>query len=120
MGCFLRLVWVLFVAFTTLHLLANYRAVRVVTMETLNQARLHLVMMSYLSKSEVPLVNAINLREPILTRRFLYVSVVLITLTLTHARTHHTHTHTHTHQPQGGVCTMHWEYLSVTSSRGNG
>lgn len=61
-----ELVWTLFVLFTILHLLANYRAVRVVTMETLNQARLHLVMATYLGTGSVPPVSKVNAREPIL------------------------------------------------------
>lgn len=62
-----RLVWTLFVVFTLFHLLANYCAVRVVTMETLNQTRLHLLMITYLRTATVPSVEEVNAREPILT-----------------------------------------------------
>ena len=64
-----RLVWTLFVVFTVLHLLANHRAVSVVSMETFNKARLHLVMKSYLSTTTIPIVNKVNAREPILSRK---------------------------------------------------
>lgn len=63
----LRLVWTLFVVFTLLHLLANYRAVSVVSMETLNKARLHLLISTYLGTGRVPSVKAVNVREPILS-----------------------------------------------------
>ena len=62
-----RLVWTLFVVFTIFHLLANYCAVRVVTMETLNQTRLHLLMTTYLNTATIPSVEEVNAREPILT-----------------------------------------------------
>ena len=52
--------------FTAFHLLANYRAVRVVTMETLNKTRLHLLITTYLSRGTVPSVRDVNRREPIL------------------------------------------------------
>lgn len=65
---FPRLVWTLFIFFTLCHLLANHRAVSVVSMETLNQGRLHLLMELYLSKGTVPTVDRINFREPILSR----------------------------------------------------
>ena len=61
----LRLVWSLFVVFTILHLLANYRAVSVVSMETLNKSRLHLVMSTYLRTGRIPEVAWVNAREPV-------------------------------------------------------
>lgn len=100
-GCLLRLVWVLFVAFTTFHLLANYRAVRVVTMETLNQARLHLVMTSYLREGKVPSVNVVNLREPILAstgRRLHYALGVSLSDVLPSVK-----------QQQRALCVLHYE-----------
>lgn len=55
--------------FTAFHLSANYRAVRVVTMETLNKARLHLLVTTYLIRGTVPSVREVNNREPILLRK---------------------------------------------------
>lgn len=71
-----RLVWTLFFLFTAFHLLANYEAVRVVTMETLNKARLHILMTSFLSMGTIPSVGVVNAREPILLRTCQYVSPV--------------------------------------------
>lgn len=67
------MVWTLFVLFTAFHLLANYRAVSVVAMETLNKARLHLLMTSYLSTGAVLSVSKVNAREPILLGKAVYV-----------------------------------------------
>ena len=61
-----RLVWLLFIVFTCLHLFANYRAASVVTMDTFNQNRLHLAMEGYLRHGEVLGPKAINSREPLL------------------------------------------------------
>ena len=71
--------------FTLLHLLANYRAVSVVCMETLNKNRshslyhltllersmlcvyrLHIVISDYLSTGRVPTPATVNAREPII------------------------------------------------------
>ena len=57
----------LFVCFTGLHLWANYKAVSVVCMETLNKARLHIVMKHYFSTGSVPSVFSTNQQEPLLT-----------------------------------------------------
>ncbi len=62
---FLRLVWLLFIVFTMLHLMANYRAVSVVSMETLNKNRLHLVVSTYMKTGKVPSVKWVNAREPV-------------------------------------------------------
>lgn len=60
-----RLTWIVFSLLTTLHLFANYRAVRAVCMESLNQARLHIIMQDYFSYGTVPDVVTVNLREPV-------------------------------------------------------
>ncbi|XP_025089925.1 RUS1 family protein C16orf58 homolog [Pomacea canaliculata] len=59
------LTWIVFSLLTTLHLFANYRAVRAVCMESLNQARLHIIMQDYFSYGTVPDVVTVNLREPV-------------------------------------------------------
>uniref|UniRef100_A0A0B7BU16 DUF647 domain-containing protein n=1 Tax=Arion vulgaris TaxID=1028688 RepID=A0A0B7BU16_9EUPU len=59
------IIWTLFVVFTGLHLFANYKAVTSVCMETLNQARLHLIVRHYLEKDEVLDVKTINHMEPV-------------------------------------------------------
>lgn len=60
-----RLTLGLFFLFTVLHLFANYKAVRSVVMETLNEARLSLVLQEYLrdGRSLSPL--EANQREPV-------------------------------------------------------
>ena len=55
----------LFVLLTALHLFANYKAVRSVCMESLNQARLHLIMEHYLLTGKAPGVGAVNALEPV-------------------------------------------------------
>jgi hypothetical protein len=62
----LMLVWFLFVFFTFLHLFANYQAVSVVSMETFNRSRLHLLMKFILSTGNIPTPSLINAQEPIL------------------------------------------------------
>ena len=57
---------VLFTLLTVLHLFANFRAVKAVRMESLNQARLHLIMNHYFSTGTVPGVAAVNASEPVL------------------------------------------------------
>ncbi|GFS10944.1 UPF0420 protein C16orf58-like protein [Elysia marginata] len=58
-------VWVLFVVFTSLHLYANYRAVRAVRMETLSQARLHYLAQHYFIHQKVLDVATVNRLEPV-------------------------------------------------------
>ena len=72
-----RLIWLLFIVFTALHLFANYRAVSVVCMETLNQARLHIAVHHYLSHGAIPSVAVVNSQEPIVlhTKKALPYSV---------------------------------------------
>ncbi|XP_031428380.1 RUS1 family protein C16orf58 homolog isoform X1 [Clupea harengus] len=59
------LTFVLFFLFTTLHLFANYKAVRSVVMETLNEARLSIVLHQYLSDGRVLSPREANQREPV-------------------------------------------------------
>ena len=67
-----RLIWILFVLFTSLHLFANYRAVSAVKMETFNQARLHLVISHYLGtrNREILPVKDANLQEPLIFSKY--------------------------------------------------
>ncbi len=58
------LVWLLFVLFTLLHIYANYRAVKSVSMETFNMSRFAIFIENYLSKNrEIPSVKNVNLQE---------------------------------------------------------
>ncbi|CAG5123515.1 unnamed protein product [Candidula unifasciata] len=52
--------------FTSLHLFANYKAVTSVRMETLNQARLHLILTHYLETDQLLDVKTVNYLEPVL------------------------------------------------------
>lgn len=54
-----------FFLLTLLHLFANYRAVKSVCMESLNQTRLHLIVQHYLTTGQVPGVAHVNVREPV-------------------------------------------------------
>lgn len=69
------LIWSLFLLFTLLHLFANYSAVTSVVMETLNQARLHILVHHYLQTGRVLSLQEVNYKEPVLwkTRRKLHV-----------------------------------------------
>lgn len=60
------LIWLLFLMFTMLHLFANYQAVSVVSMETFNKNRLHLLMKGLLSTGSVSSPKVINSLEPVL------------------------------------------------------
>uniref|UniRef100_A0A671Y9X7 RUS family member 1 n=1 Tax=Sparus aurata TaxID=8175 RepID=A0A671Y9X7_SPAAU len=55
----------LFFLFTTLHLFANYKAVRSVVMETFNEARLSIVLQQYLTDSRILSPAEANQREPV-------------------------------------------------------
>ncbi|XP_028456537.1 RUS family member 1 isoform X2 [Perca flavescens] len=55
----------LFFLFTVLHLFANYKAVRSVVMETLNEARLSIVLQQYLSDRRMLSPLEANQREPV-------------------------------------------------------
>ncbi|XP_075928819.1 RUS family member 1 isoform X2 [Petromyzon marinus] len=59
------LTWTLFLLFTALHLFANYRAVSCVVMETLNHARLAIVVRHFLAHGSVPGPAAANAREAV-------------------------------------------------------
>ncbi|KAH3883291.1 hypothetical protein DPMN_007245 [Dreissena polymorpha] len=69
------LIWTLYIVFTCLHLFANFTAVKGVIMETLNQARLHILLQEYFSTGIVLPPNVVNRREPVLwsTRRKLKI-----------------------------------------------
>ncbi|XP_041813434.1 RUS1 family protein C16orf58 homolog [Chelmon rostratus] len=55
----------LFFLFTTLHLFANYKAVRSVVMETFNEARLSIVLQQYLKDRQILNPLEANQREPV-------------------------------------------------------
>ncbi|CAM4366809.1 unnamed protein product [Leuciscus chuanchicus] len=59
------LTFTLFFLFTVLHLFANYKAVRSVVMETLNEARLSIVLHRYLLNGQVLSPVEANQREPV-------------------------------------------------------
>lgn len=60
-----RLTLSLFFLFTALHLFANYKAVRSVVMETLNEARLSIVLQEYLKDGHILGPLEANQREPV-------------------------------------------------------
>lgn len=60
-----RLTLSLFFLFTVLHLFANYKAVRSVVMETLNEARLSIVLQQYLKDGQILSPQEANGREPV-------------------------------------------------------
>lgn len=60
------LIWVLYVIFTFLHIFANYKAVKVVAMETLNQTRLFYITRHYFETEKVLDVKTVNKLEPVL------------------------------------------------------
>ncbi|EYC39133.1 hypothetical protein Y032_0674g1416 [Ancylostoma ceylanicum] len=59
------LIWFLFMAFTGVHLYANYRAVRSLNMETLNLKRATILIRSWLSSRNIPSVQECNRAEPL-------------------------------------------------------
>lgn len=63
-----RLVWILFIIFTSVHIWANYSAVTNVIMESLNQARLHILVKDFFSRDHVslPSIKETNYREPVI------------------------------------------------------
>lgn len=69
------LIWTLYVMFTCLHLYANYSAVTSVVMESINQARLHIILQEYFSTGQILPTKLVNHREPVLwkTRRKLKI-----------------------------------------------
>ncbi|XP_053327684.1 RUS family member 1 [Spea bombifrons] len=58
--------YLLFLLLTSLHLYANYRAVRSIVMETLNQSRLSIVLDYYLREGRILSPAAANRKEPLL------------------------------------------------------
>ncbi|KAL4658215.1 hypothetical protein GN956_G2972 [Arapaima gigas] len=60
------LTFTLFFFFTILHLVANYRAVRSVVMETLNETRLSILILQYLTDGQILSPTEANRREPVL------------------------------------------------------
>ncbi|CAF1266533.1 unnamed protein product [Adineta ricciae] len=60
------IVWFLYFALTTLHLFANYRAIRTLQLRTFNWNRFVLICKNYFPKKEMPTVAYINRHEPIL------------------------------------------------------
>uniref|UniRef100_A0AAY4DGY7 Protein root UVB sensitive/RUS domain-containing protein n=1 Tax=Denticeps clupeoides TaxID=299321 RepID=A0AAY4DGY7_9TELE len=63
------LTFVLFFLFTVLHLVANYKAVRTVVMDTLNKDRLSIVLQQYLHDGQVLSPQEANRREPVFLGR---------------------------------------------------
>ncbi|KAM9457865.1 RUS family member 1 [Clarias gariepinus] len=59
------LTFILFFLFTALHLFANYKAVRSVVMETLNEARLEIILRRYLQDGQMLSPAQANPREPV-------------------------------------------------------
>ena len=76
------IIWFLYIMFTILHLFANFRAVKSVSMATFNQARLHIAANHYLESrhQRVLGVKDTNRKEPVLISKwhqmFLYISSV--------------------------------------------
>ena len=60
------LVWSLYFLLTSLHLYANYRAIRTLQLRTFNWNRFVLLCQSYFQHGEIQTVESINRREPIL------------------------------------------------------
>ena len=74
---FCRLVWTLFTIFTCVHLWANYSAVTSVIMETLNQARLHILVNDFFSRESVglPSIKDTNFREPVIYSKLVWYDI---------------------------------------------
>uniref|UniRef100_A0A1X7VCD9 Uncharacterized protein n=2 Tax=Amphimedon queenslandica TaxID=400682 RepID=A0A1X7VCD9_AMPQE len=68
-------VWSLFFSFTLLHLYSNYKAVSVVSMETLNCNRLHLLMRNLFLNGTISEPNIVNREEPLLFRQERFFTV---------------------------------------------
>lgn len=58
--------WLAFCVFTLLHVFANLKAVRAVTMQTLNRTRFLMVLKEYAATKKVPSVKETNQQEPFL------------------------------------------------------
>ncbi|KAI9550820.1 hypothetical protein GHT06_004673 [Daphnia sinensis] len=60
-----KMTWFSFFLFTLLHVFANLKAVKAVTMETLNRTRYMLILKQFASSKDVPSVKVINRLEPV-------------------------------------------------------
>lgn len=69
-SCF-SLILFLFAAFTFLHLISNYMAVTSVVMETLNQARLSILVKEFLKSTQALSVQEANYQEPVIFSKLL-------------------------------------------------
>ncbi|KAG1658372.1 RUS1 family protein C16orf58 [Nymphon striatum] len=66
------IIWSLFFFFTSLHIFANYRAVKSVVMQTLNQSRLHFLVNYYLeSNGDILSASSANNKEPVIFLPFI-------------------------------------------------
>jgi hypothetical protein len=61
-----RLTWLMFILFTLLHVFANLKAVKAVTMETLNRARYMIILKQFASTKYVASVKEVNRLEPVI------------------------------------------------------
>jgi hypothetical protein len=61
-----RAVWILYLMFTFIHLLGNYKAVTALELETFNEPRMLLCLKDYLSSGSVSSVKNVNSRESVL------------------------------------------------------
>ena len=62
----IRLVWLLFIAFTFLHLYSNYKAVSAVVMETVNLPRLHILVERYMNSSVILTPKEVAKLDPVI------------------------------------------------------
>lgn len=60
-----RMTWFSFFLFTLLHVFANLKAVKAVSMETLNRTRYMIILKHFASTNDVPSVKIINRLEPV-------------------------------------------------------
>lgn len=60
-----RMTWTAFMIFTLLHIFANLKAVKAVTMQTLNRTRFLIILKQYASTLNIPSVKEVNLLEPV-------------------------------------------------------
>nr|CAH0098414.1 unnamed protein product [Daphnia galeata] len=61
-----RMTWLVFFLFTLLHVFANLKAVKAVTMETLNRARFMIILKQFASTNYVASVKEVNRLEPVI------------------------------------------------------
>ncbi|XP_036369414.1 RUS family member 1 isoform X4 [Octopus sinensis] len=72
-----ELVFYLFTFFTMLHLYSNYSAIKSVTMETINQSRLCILVQEYLRSSTILNVKDVNMQEPVIFATYRKMSIHL-------------------------------------------